>query len=303
MDFQLPKGFKVGHAHNENTGVTVVLCESGAIGGCDIRGGSPGTRETDLLKSEKMMDKVHAVALCGGSAYGLEAACGVMEYLREREIGYKTLGKVVPIVPAAVLYDLNTDGYDYPDKEMGYKAAASANESPIFGRVGAGMGATVGKIRGIKNASKGGIGAATVEITGINITAVVAVNAFGDVVDPSTQKIIAGAKGREDFINTADSILSGSLIKMMLGVNTTIGCIITDAKIDKVQANKLASIGHNGLARTIRPVHTDYDGDSLFCLATGKKRILNFMLLQVAAASAVEQAVLNAVQNQVSKEK
>lgn len=298
MDFQLPKGFKVGHAHNDNTGVSVIIYEAGAIGGCDIRGGAPGTRETDLLKSEKMMDQVHAVALCGGSAYGLEAACGVMEYLREREIGYKTLGKVVPIVPAAVLYDLNNAGYDYPTKEMGYKACASATDSPVFGRVGAGRGATVGKIRGVKNASKGGIGAATVEITGINITAIVAVNAFGDVVDPSTGKIIAGAMGREDFINTADSILSGSLLKMILGVNTTIGCILTDAKLDKVQVNKLASIGHNGLARTIRPVHTDYDGDSLFCLSSGKKRVLNFMLLQVAAAHAVEKAVINAVKNQ-----
>ncbi|MCL2675872.1 MAG: P1 family peptidase [Firmicutes bacterium] len=291
----LPKGIKVGHANDEHTGVTVILCEKGAVGGCDVRGGAPGTRETDLLKSEKMMDEVHAVALCGGSAYGLEAACGVMDYLREKGIGYKIAGKVVPIVPAAVIYDLNGADYHWADKKMGYNAAFSAMATPSFGQVGVGTGATVGKIRGFKSASKGGVGVGGVKIMGINITAVVAVNAFGDVVDPATGAVLAGARGRNGFINTEKMVLDGSLLKLLLGANTTIGCILTDTKLSKIEANKLAAAGHNGLARVIRPVHTDYDGDTLFCLATGKKKALNFMMLQVGAAEAVARAVVNAV--------
>lgn len=292
---KLPKGIKIGHAENDNTGVTVIVCEKGAMGGCDVRGGAPGTRETDLLKSEKVMDEVHAVALCGGSAYGLEAACGVMEYLKEQKIGFKISGKVVPIVPAAVIYDLNKPDYSWPSKKMGYWAAVTAVEQPEFGSVGVGKGATVGKIRGDKNASKGGIGVGGVKILGVTITAVVAVNAFGDVVNPDTKEVIAGARGRSGFINTEKAILDGSLLKLLFGANTTIGCILTDAKLTKPEANKLASSGHNGLARTIRPVHTDYDGDTLFCLATGRKKVMNFMLLQVGAAEAVARAVLNAV--------
>lgn len=296
MTVKIPKGIKVGHAQNEFTGVTVILCEDGCVGGVDCRGGAPGTRETDLLHNEKMMNQVNAVVLSGGSAYGLESACGVMKYLREKNKGFKTGDKIVPIVPAAVIYDLMGEGYNYPDSAMGYEACKNATDKPEFGCVGAGKGATVGKIRGPKNCDKGGIGAATVVINGVTITAIVVVNAFGDVIDSETGNILAGAHDRSGkFLDTEKTILDGKLLRLLLGTNTTIGCILTDAKLDKVQVNKLASIGHNGYARSIRPVHTDYDGDTLFAVATGKKRVLNFAMLSVGAVKAVSLAIENAV--------
>lgn len=297
MKITIPKGIKVGHAQNDSTGVTVILCEEGFTGGVDCRGGAPGTRETDLLHNEKMMDAVNAIVLSGGSAYGLESACGVMKYLMEKKKGYKMGEKVVPIVPAAVIYDLSGEGYDYPDSAMGYAACENATDKPEFGRVGAGTGATVGKIRGPKNCDKGGIGAATVVINGVTVTAIVVVNAFGDVVNYETGEIIAGAHDRSGkFLDTEKTILEGKLLRLLLGTNTTIGCILTDAKLDKVQINKLASIGHNGYARSIRPVHTDYDGDTLFAIATGKKRVLNFAMLSVGVVKAVSLAIENAVE-------
>ena len=292
----IPKGFKVGEAQDEYTGVTVVLCEKGAVGGADCRGGAPGTRETDLLRPEKMMDKINAVVLAGGSAYGLGAASGVMEYLRERGAGYRTAGKTVPIVPAAVIFDLNDKDYHYPTPDKGYEACANASSTPRFGQYGAGKGATVGKIRGMKYACKSGVGAFTVKTAGVFVTAIMVVNALGDVTDPETGKIVAGAKANDgSFIDTEKHIVSGGLMKLFAGANTTIGCIITDAKIDKAQANKLASCAHDGLARAIRPVHTDYDGDTVFCLASGHKPVLNPLLLQTAAAYAAERAVIAAV--------
>lgn len=296
MKIKLPKGIKIGHAQNDRTGVTVILCEDGCVCGADVRGGGPATRETDLLRNEKAMNFVNAVVLSGGSAYGLESPSGVMQYLREKNKGYKMGDKVVPIVPAASIYDLNGKDYVFPDKAMGYEACKNATDKPIFGNVGAGRGATVGKIRGIKNCDKSGIGAATVVINGITLTAVVVVNAFGDVIDHMTGKILAGAHDRSGaFLDTEKTILQGNLIRLLLGTNTTIGCIITDAKLNKVQANKLASIGHNGYARSIRPVHTDYDGDTLFAMATGKKHVLNFAMLSVGAVKAVSLAIENAV--------
>jgi len=294
----LPKNFEIGHADDGFTGVTVVLAKKGAVGGVDCRGGGPGTRETDLLKPEKMMQEIDAVVLTGGSAFGLASCTGVMDFLKQNGVGYKVGSKRVPIVPAAVLFDLNHKEYHYPTAELGFKACENASRTPSLGKVGAGKGATVGKIRGLKNCSAGGIGAATVKVMGINVTAVMAVNALGDIVDPATNQIIAGARAKDgSFIGTEKCILDGSYLKLLLGANTTIGCILTDAKLDKVQANKLASIAHNGLARTIRPVHTDYDGDTIFCLASGAKPVLNFMLLEVAAVEATAQAVLNAVRD------
>ncbi len=296
MKITIPKSFKIGHAQNEYTGVTVILAEKGAVGGCDCRGGGPGTRETDLLRPEKMMDKVNAVVLTGGSAYGLESTCGVMNYCKENHIGYHTAGKIVPIVSGAVIFDLNQKEYHYPTTEMGFEACKNATSTPDFGNIGVGRGATVGKIRGVKNSSKSGVGAYTVKVGGVTVTAIVAVNAMGDVWDPDTNKIIAGAKGKNGaFINTNKCLLDGDYGKLLLGTNTTIGCILTNAKLDKVQANKLASISHNGLVRTIRPVHTDYDGDTMFCLASGSRPVLNFTLLQVAVVEATEKAILNAV--------
>ena len=289
----IPHGFEIGHFDDEYTGVTVLLAKKGAVGGCDQCGGAPGTRETDLLRSEKMMQKINAVVLSGGSAYGLAASCGVMEWLRNKGYGYKTAGKIVPIVSGAVLFDLNQKEYHYPTAEYGVKACDNAGKAPVFGNVGAGKGATVGKIRGLKNACKSGIGAATVKVMGVTVTAVVAVNAMGDVYDG--ENIIAGAKGKNGFINTESVLANGEVSKLLFGSNTTIGCILTDAKIDKVGANKLASISHNGLARAIRPVHTDYDGDTMFAMASGKKPVVNFAILQAATVEATRQAIVNAV--------
>ncbi len=298
MKISIPKSFKIGHAENDFTGVTVVLAPKGAVAGCDCRGGGPGTRETDLLRPEKMMDKVNAIVLTGGSAYGLESTCGVMNYCRENGIGYHTAGKIVPIVSGAVIFDLNQKEYHYPTTEMGFEACKNASSTPTFGNVGVGRGATVGKIRGVKNSTKSGVGAYTVNVGGVTVTAIVAVNAMGDVWDPNTNTIIAGAKGKDgSFIDTNKCLLDGDYGKLLLGTNTTIGCILTNAKLDKVQANKLASISHNGFARTIRPVHTDYDGDTMFCLASGSRPVLNFTLLQVAVVEATEKAILNAVDN------
>lgn len=296
MKVILPKDFNIGHYQDDFTGVTVILSKSGAVGGCDCRGGAPGTRETDLLRPEKMMQKINAVVLSGGSAYGLASTCGVMEYLRQNGIGYKTQGKVVPIVCGAVIYDLNQKEYHYPTAEYGFKACESADKTPTFGNIGVGKGATVGKIRGLKNSCKSGVGAATVKVAGVTVTAVVAVNAMGDVCDEKGN-VIAGAKGKNgEFVNTEDILASGDIKKLVFGTNTTIGCILTDANITKVQANKLASISHNGLARSVRPVHTDFDGDTMFCLASGHKPVLNFAMLQSAAVLATEQAIRNAVQ-------
>lgn len=296
MNITIPKGIKIGHSNDDYTGVTVVLCEKGCVCGADVRGGAPGTRETDLLKSEKAAQEVHAVVLTGGSAYGLESTCGVMEYLKEKGVGVKVGGKRVPIVCGAVIFDLIYDDYHWPDKAAGRKACenASANDVP-FGQVGVGKGATVGKFRGMKHASKSGVGAATVKVAGITVTAIVAVNALGDVIDTGTGKIVAGCKGKNGaFVGAEQKILDGEYFKSLTG-NTTIGCIVTDAKLSKVSANKVASVAHNGLARTIHPVHTDFDGDSLFVMATGRKPVLNTVLVEIAAAKAVEQAVLNAV--------
>lgn len=299
MNIIIPKGFKIGHFDDDYTGTTVILASKGATGGCDCRGGAPGTRETDLLKPEKMMDKINAVVLSGGSAFGLDACGGVMKYCLEKGIGYKTAGKIVPIVCGAVLFDLNSREYHCPDAGYGYKACENAAKGNLtFGNVGAGKGATVGKIRGLKYASKSGIGAASVKVAGATVTAVIAVNALGDVCDG--QNIIAGAKDKSGgFINTEKCMADGSFLKLITGANTTIGCIVTDAKLSKVEANKLASASHNGLARAIRPVHTDYDGDTMFCLSAGARPVLNLALLQVAAAEAAERAVVNAVKESV----
>ncbi len=296
MNVLVPKGFVIGAAEDEFTGVTVILAQKGAMGGADCRGGAPGTRETDLLRPEKMMDKVNAVVLSGGSAYGLASMTGVMEWLAAKGCGYKSMGKLVPIVTGAVLYDLNQKELHHPDAKMGFQACENAGKVPFVGQHGAGKGATVGKIRGLKYASKSGVGAFSVKVAGATVTAIVAVNALGDVFDSVTGKIVAGAKANDgSFLDTERHIVTGGLMKLFMGTNTTIGCILTDAKLDKVGANKLASASHDGLARAIRPVHTDFDGDTMFCLASGHRPVLNLMLLQTAAAYAAERASVNAV--------
>lgn len=292
----IPQGFKVGHAQNDKTGVTVILCEDGAVGGVDVRGCAPGTRETDLLRPEKAIEKVNAVALCGGSAYGLDSLGGVMQYLRERNIGHKMGPIVVPLVAGAVIFDLNEGKYNFPDAKTGYSACENAEYQDVkFGAVGAGTGATVGKILGAQFACRGGVGASTIISDGAVLTAVAVVNAVGDVYDPETGAIVAGAHTPDgQFLNTKNFILSGKLSQMIKGANTTLVCIMTDAKLTKLQANKLSSIAHNGLAQTIKPVHTDYDGDTVFTLSRGEKEV-DFTVLSCVAVEAVSQAILDAV--------
>lgn len=291
----IPQGFKLGHYNDDHTGVSVVLCDKGVVGGVDVRGCAPGTRETDLMRPEKAIDEVDAVCLCGGSSYGLEACSGVMRYLRDKNVGFGLGDKIVPLVAGAVIYDLNDKDYHFPDMSYGVKACENAAGEPVRGSVGAGKGATVGKIRGATFASKGGLGIATVPAGEALVTAIVVVNACGDVYDVDTGKIIAGAKANDgSFLDTAGCVVRGDFMRLMTGGNTTIGCILTDAKLTKLQANKLASLGHDGMARAIRPVHTDMDGDTLFALASGRKEA-QFMMLGVAAEEAVARAVMDAV--------
>jgi len=268
----------------------------------DVRGSAPGTRETDLLNPTNLVEKVNAVLLSGGSAFGLEAATGVVKYLEERKIGYPVgAAGVVPIVPAAILFDLGVgDPKIRPDATAGYKACEAAVAGPFLqGSVGAGTGATIGKLWGMARAMKGGIGTASVRAGGITVGAIVAVNAVGDVIDPATGRILAGArtedgKGLQD---TVASALRGTLSPgMRPGTATTIGVIACDAKLTKVQCQKLAQIAHDGFARTINPVHTHFDGDTIFALATGASELTgNMLLLGVLAAEAMSRAVVNAI--------
>lgn len=292
----IPEGFLLGHCNDDYTGVSVILALDGAVGGVDVRGCAPGTRETALLSPEKTVSVVHAAVLAGGSAYGLEASCGVMNYLREKGVGYPIYGKVVPIVASAVLCDFTASGeYRYPNASFGRKACESASIEPIRGRVGAGRGATVGKIRGEKFASAGGVGIATVAAGEAVVTAIAAVNACGDVYDIDNGKIIAGCRADDGgFIDTAGTIIRGEQNRLAAGANTTIACILTDAKLSKVEANKLATLAHDGMARAVRPVHTDMDGDTVFALGSGKKTA-PFMMLGVAAEEALARAIMDAV--------
>jgi len=284
----------------------VVLAEEGATGGVDVRGGAPGTRETDLLRPLNLVQQAHAVVLSGGSAYGLDAASGVMRWLEEHGIGFNVGVGVVPIVPAAVLFDLTIGSATVrPDADSGYAACQAASAGPVAeGSVGAGTGATVGKLLGPKFATKSGLGTASTKIgKGIVVGALVAVNAFGDVVDPSTGKIIAGTRKPVvgGFLNTAEG-LKGDLAQTILAfANTTIAVVATNTALSKEQANKVAQMAHDGLAMSIRPVHTMFDGDTVFCLATGKpdKKPTDASTVSVigaVAAQVLAQAVVRAVQ-------
>lgn len=292
-------GIKVGHAQDliGMTGCTVILCEGGAVGGVDQRGGAPGTRETDLLRPMHLVTHVHAIALAGGSAFGLAAADGVVRYLREHNIGYKA-GKVrVPIVPAAILFDLALGKPDaFPDAEMGYQAALAATGDPVTeGNAGAGTACSAGKILGAGHATKTGIGSAAVELgAGLVVGALIAVNPFGDVVDEQGQ-VLAGTRGRDGrFVNTLASMRSvtGRLALRVAGA-TVIGVVATNARLNKEQANKVAQMAHDGLGRTIRPAHTMFDGDTLFALSTGQMRA-SPTLVGAYAAEVVAAAIVRA---------
>ncbi len=300
-------GIRVGHFTDSRrpTGCTVIICEAGAVGGVDVRGAAPGTRETDLLDPINLVQQVHAVVLSGGSAFGLDTATGVMRWLEERGVGFPTGVARVPIVPAAILFDLSVgDPKVRPDAEAGYKACKAASATaPAEGNVGAGAGATIGKLFGMNRAMKSGIGTASIKLndgkSGLTVGAIVAVNAVGDVIDPSTGRVIAGARTKDGrgLLGTMSAILRGEPLPPMLGgTATTIGAVATDAKLDKAQATKVAQMAHDGLARTINPVHTAYDGDTIFALATGRSsRTANVTLVGALAAEAVAQAVVRAV--------
>ncbi len=305
-------GIRVGHADDAEalTGCTVVLCEGGAAGGVDQRGGAPGTRETDLMRPMHLVEKVHAVLLTGGSAFGLDAASGVMRYLEEKGIGFDTGVAKVPIVPAAVLFDLLIGRSDVrPDAAMGYAACQNASsEAPKEGNAGAGMGATVGKVLGPAGAMKSGIGTASAEIGGgAMVGAIVAVNALGDVVDPATGRIVAGARparlgpvkvGGEgpfaDSLAVMKTMVGRTALRFAQRGNTVIGVVATDAGLDKEQVNKVAQMAHDGVARAIRPAHTMLDGDTLFALSTGNKGV-DVNVVGAYAAEVVAQAILRAV--------
>jgi L-aminopeptidase/D-esterase-like protein len=305
-------GIQVGQVQDLEalTGCSVVLCRDGAVGGVDQRGGAPGTRETDLLRPMHLVQKLHAVLLAGGSAFGLDAAGGVMRYLEENGIGYKTIAATVPIVPAAILYDLAIgDASVRPDAEMGYQAClAASDEPPAEGNAGAGTGASVGFILGPAGAMKSGIGTASRDLGGRAVVgALVAVNTFGDVIDPASGAIVAGARpakvgplhvgGKGQFADTLE-VMRGMAGKLALGfasrTNTIIGVVATNASLDKDGANKVAQMAHDGLARTIRPAHTMFDGDTLFALSTGKANV-DVNIVGAYAAEAVAEAVLRAV--------
>ncbi len=297
-------GLAVGHfTHRARaTGCSVVLCPAGAVAGVDVRGGAPGTRETALLAPGNLIDRVHAVLLTGGSAFGLDAAGGVMRWLEERGHGFAVGKACVPIVPAAVLFDLwHGDLSIRPDATAGYAAcAAAAQDQPAQGNVGAGAGAAVGQLFGIERAMKGGIGSASIRVGGVTVAALVAVNATGDVIDPADGAVLAGARTAADsrhLVHSAAALARGELPqRLQAGMATTIGVVATDAVLDKAQCRKLAGMAHDGLARCIDPIHTAYDGDTLFALATGSSTTPgNLTLIGALAAAVTARAVINAI--------
>ena len=306
------RGLRVGH-HTDTrrpTGCTVVLTPEGAVAGVDVRGAAPGTRETELLAPLNAVEQVHAIMLAGGSAFGLDAAGGVMRWLEERghgvlvgpvqREGLQRRGIRVPIVPAAILFDLWLgDMTIRPDAASGYAACEAASDAPVAqGNVGAGAGCAIGKLFGIGRAMRGGLGSASVTVDGITVGALVAVNAIGDVVDPATGRVIAGARTADGdaLFGTMQALRRGELsAPTQVGAATTLGIVATDAVLTKAQAGKLAQMAHDGFARAINPVHTMADGDTIFALATGATgRGANLTLLGALAADVVATAIVRA---------
>ena len=296
-------GIEVGHFTDPRrpTGCSVVIAREGAVAGVDVRGAAPGTRETDLLAPGNLVEQVHAIMLAGGSAWGLEAATGAVRWLEEHGVGLDVGVGRLPLVPAAVLFDLHVgDMKVRPDAAAGYAACnAATREPPAEGNVGAGAGAVVGKMFGLQHAMKGGVGTASVTVAGVTVGALIACNAVGDVVDPDTGRPLAGARAADGLTlrDTRHTLLRGEPPHPLLaGSNTTIGVIATDARLTKVQAQRLAVAGHDGLARSINPVHTMSDGDTLFTLATGHvPHHPGMMVLATMAAEAVARATVRAV--------
>ncbi len=303
----LVPGVFVGHETlaARPTGCTVVLTPDGAVAGVDVRGGAPGTRETDLLDPANLVQEIHAIVLSGGSAFGLETAGGVSRYLEEQGVGFEFGGGVIPIVSAAVLFDLSVgDGSIRPDAECGYRAAVSAMSAygPVpEGSVGAGAGATVGKLRGMDRAMKGGIGTASIRLpSGLIVAAIVAVNAVGDIVDPSTGRVIAGvrAEAGDELVDARQLVREGIPRAAMPGGNTVIGVVATNAQLSQAEATKVARMAHDGIARTVSPAHTPADGDTIFALATGAlEDDADLLTVGALAADVVAEAILRAVRS------
>ena len=297
-------GFAVGHAsdYKNLTGCTVVLCPPGTVGSVDIRGSAAGTRQLDALLGLHVVNEIHAVCIAGGSAFGLDAAGGVMEFLEERGRGFDVAITRVPIVPTAVIYDLSVGNCRVrPDRAMGYDACLAARTEPQGdGSVGAGTGASVGKLFGIRQATKGGLGTAHLSGPGgLQVGALAVVNAFGDVVNPETGEIVAGARTAPDsreFADSARHIRQGVVRQRFGEPNTTVGVVATNARLTREEAQKIAQMGHNALARCIRPVHTLFDGDIIFVLAHPEVRA-DLHVVGLLAQAALERAILSAVQS------
>ncbi len=309
-------GIEVGHAQDEAalTGCTVILCRRGAGAGVDVRGSAPGTRETDLLNPINLVERVHAVMLAGGSAFGLDAASGAMRYLEERKIGFKAGPSRVPIVPAAIVFDLGLgDSGVRPNAEMGYAACRAASHSPFpEGNAGAGCGASVGKLFGNALAMKSGLGTAGLRVGGIVVGAVMVVNSLGDVIDPASGAIVAGLRsgrvgplrvgGKDYFADTLtmmQTALGRGVLSLGSHTNTVIGVVATDAALTKSQATKVAQMAQDGIARAVRPAHTMLDGDTLFALSTGRKKA-DVTLIGACAAEVVAHAILRGVRSAAS---
>lgn len=290
-------GIKVGHATDATarTGCTVVLCPAGATAGVDVRGAAPGTRETEALRSGRLVQKAHAVLLTGGSAFGLDAAGGVVQYLEEQHVGFPAGPVRVPIVPAAVIFDLGVGNPKVrPDQEMGYQACLNATDEPVaMGVIGAGTGATVGKAPGV-SASPGGVGSACKYLnSGLIVAAITVVNALGNVVHPDTGEIVAGGKENGGFVDVTERLLDANNI--VRGTNTTIGVVATNATLTPAEANRVVEMAHDGMARAIRPSHTMFDGDTLFALATGAHTDSSLNTVGILAAEVIAEAIVNAV--------
>ena len=290
------EGIQVGHATNATarTGCTVVLCPDGATAGVDVRGAAPGTRETESIRPGRLIQEVHAVLLTGGSAFGLDAAGGVVQYLEEKDVGFQVGNVSIPIVPAAVIFDLGVgDAHVRPDREMGYQACVEASTEPVvMGTVGAGTGATVGKAPGVIP-SPGGVGSACKRLkSGLIVAAIVVVNALGNVVNPTNGEIVAGGKKDGKFVDITERLLNAKLVP---GTNTTVGVVATNAKLTVAEANRVAEMAHDGMARAIRPSHTMFDGDTLFTLATGKYAGSNVNSIGILAAEVIAESIVNAV--------
>ena len=301
------EGIRVAHATDETarTGCTVILCESGAVAGVDVRGSAPGTRETDAIRTGNLVEKAHAVLLTGGSAFGLDAVGGVMRYLEKRRIGFPAGPARVPIVPAAVIFDLGVgDAAAYPNQEMAYRACVNATSDPVkMGQIGAGTGAMVGKMPGFA-ASNGGVGSACYILeSGLIVAAIVVVNALGNIVHPTTGLIVAGAKDKDtgEFVDIVAHLCAQENERCgemhAVGTNTTVGVVATNAALSTSEAAKVAQMAHDGLARVIRPVHTMFDGDTIFALSLGAQEA-DVNTVGIISVEVMAEAILRGVKSE-----